>query len=106
MPHFPFPVLVLDAHAAVAALHVHSVTTAVIRCAVVRAVDAGAVNPSCAADENNIARARGRGSRKMRWERSRRGGEAVHGSFNEGRKDAVAEATLLQRLESSERLWN
>ena len=55
MPDFPLSGLVLDAHAAIAALHVHGIAAADFSGAIVWAVDARAP-PTCgAADENDFA---------------------------------------------------
>jgi hypothetical protein len=55
MPDSPLSVLVLDAHAAIAALHVHGIAATDFSGAIVRAVDARAPQTCGAADENDFA---------------------------------------------------
>ena len=57
MPDVPAPIVVLDANAAIAALRKHVVASSAFSGAIIRAVDARTKQTSCAADENDVARA-------------------------------------------------
>ncbi len=59
MPNFPFPSVVINAHAAIAALQIHRIATASFSSAIIRSVDARAEQARGAADENDVACAHG-----------------------------------------------